>query len=53
MAKYERFEQTPAWQQAVTLYNARDFRTNFLRNLDPSHPLYKSDEARAARGETL
>jgi four helix bundle protein len=22
MAKYERFEQTPAWQQAVTLYNA-------------------------------
>lgn len=30
---------------------AKDFRTNFLRNLAPEHPLYKSAEARAARGE--
>lgn len=30
---------------------ARDFRLNFLRNLKPEHPLYKSPEARAARGE--
>ena len=30
---------------------ARNFRLNFLRNLKPEHPLYKSPEARAARGE--
>ena len=30
---------------------ARRFRGNFLRNLKPSHPLYNSPEARAARGE--
>jgi hypothetical protein len=30
---------------------ARSFRTNFLRNLKPDHPLYSSPEARAARGE--
>ena len=29
----------------------REFRLNFLRNLKPSHPLYPSPEARAARGE--
>jgi four helix bundle protein len=28
---------------------ARDFRLNFLRNLKPSHPLYNSSEALAAR----
>jgi four helix bundle protein len=28
---------------------ARNFRLNFLRNLKPMHPLYNSDEARAAR----
>jgi four helix bundle protein len=32
---------------------ARDFRLNFLRNLKPSHPLYASTEARAARGELV
>ena len=32
---------------------ARDFRLNFLRNLKPEHPLYKSAEARAARGESV
>ena len=30
---------------------ARDFRANFLRNLKPEHPLYKSNDARIARGE--
>jgi len=30
---------------------AAEFRLNFLRNLKPDHPLYKSPEARAARGE--
>ena len=30
---------------------ARDFRLKFLRGLQPTHPLYKSSEARAARGE--
>jgi hypothetical protein len=31
---------------------ARSFRLNFLRSLNPSHPLYASPDARAARGET-
>lgn len=30
---------------------AREFRLSFLRNLKPEHPLYRSPEARAARGE--
>ena len=30
---------------------SRDFRLEFLKNLKPSHPLYQSLEARAARGE--
>ena len=30
---------------------AREFRLNFLRQLKPSHPLFNSDEAKAARGE--
>jgi four helix bundle protein len=30
---------------------ARDFRLNFLKQLKPTHPLYHSTEARAARGE--
>ena len=30
---------------------ARSFRVNFLRSLKPDHPLYRSAEARAARGE--
>ena len=32
---------------------AREFRVRFLRSLKPEHPLYKSEEARAARGEEL
>ena len=30
---------------------AKDFRRDFLRTLKPSHPLYNSAEARAARGD--
>lgn len=30
---------------------AKEYRTRFLRNLKPDHPLYSSNEARAARGE--
>jgi len=30
---------------------AKDFRLHFLRSLKPDHPLYCSNEARAARGE--
>jgi len=36
-----------------TMQKTRDFRQNFLRNLKPEHPLYKSAEARAARGEAV
>jgi four helix bundle protein len=32
---------------------ARSYRLNFLRNLKPEHPLYRSPEARAARGEAM
>jgi four helix bundle protein len=32
---------------------ARDFRLKFLRSLAPEHPLYKTEEARQARGEAL
>jgi four helix bundle protein len=32
---------------------AREFRLNFLRSLKPSHPLFMSPEARAARGEPV
>lgn len=32
---------------------AKDFRQNFLRNLKPEHPLYKSSEARMARNEVV
>lgn len=32
---------------------AREYRLMFLRGLKPEHPLYKTDEARAARGETV
>jgi four helix bundle protein len=41
----------PAKQQRETAQKAKDFRISFLRNLKPEHPLYKSSEARAARGE--
>lgn len=45
---------TPEARQKRELADkARNFRLNFMRNLKPEHPLYKSDEARAARGETV
>ena len=31
----------------------RAFRLNWLKNLKPDHPLYRTDEARAARGEKV
>ena len=36
-------------RQAATA--AENFRSTFLRNLKPGHPLFNSDEARTARGE--
>lgn len=32
---------------------AKKFRLDFLRNLKPEHPLYRSAEARSARGEEI
>jgi hypothetical protein len=34
-------------------HKARDYRLRFLNSLKPSHPLYNSAEARAARGEPV
>ena len=46
--------QTPqAKQRREVAAKAEAYRTNFLRNLKPEHPLYGSSEARAARGESL
>ena len=33
--------------------SARNYRLNFLKDLKPTHPLYRSPEARAARGEPV
>jgi four helix bundle protein len=41
----------PVRQQREAEDKARAYRLNFLRGLKPSHPLYGSSEARAARGE--
>ncbi|MCU0772233.1 MAG: four helix bundle protein [Verrucomicrobia bacterium] len=38
-------------EQERTKKAARSYRLEFLRNLKPSHPLYHSSEARAARGQ--
>jgi len=40
-------------EQREVAAKAREFRTGFLRNLKPEHPLYHSAEARAARGEAV
>jgi four helix bundle protein len=40
-----------AREQKETARKARDFRLNFLRSLKPTHPLYGSEEAQAARGD--
>ena len=37
-------------RQREVVRKAAEFRLNFLRGLDPRHPLYQSHEARAARG---
>lgn len=43
---------TPAARQQKRAVSAAEtFRSTFLRNLKPDHPLFNSDEARAARGE--
>ena len=39
-------------QERVGKATAR-FKQDFLRNLTPAHPLYKTDDARRARGETV
>ena len=39
--------------QREAAQKAKEFRLRFLRNLEPNHPLYKSSEARAARGEQV
>ena len=41
----------PEREKRAMADKASSFRTNFLRNLKPDHPLYSSPEARAARGE--
>jgi len=38
-------------QRRKVAQKAERFRKDFLRNLKPDHPLYRSSEARAARGE--
>jgi four helix bundle protein len=40
-------------EKRETEQNARNFRTQFLRNLKPNHPLYNTPEAKAARGEKM
>jgi four helix bundle protein len=41
----------PIKQQREAAQKARDSRIHWLRSLKPDHPLYKSTEARSARGE--
>jgi four helix bundle protein len=41
----------PVREQREAADKARNYRMSFLRSLKPSHPLYASSEARAARGE--
>jgi len=38
-------------QRERNVKTAKTYRLNFLRNLKPEHPLYRTSEARAARGE--
>ena len=40
-------------ERRETSQKAKDFRLNFLRGLKPTHPLFNSPEARAARGEEV
>jgi four helix bundle protein len=41
----------PIRRQKQAAESAHNFRMSFLKNLKPEHPLYKSAEAREARGE--
>ena len=52
---FEGRRQLPEREQSAreAARKAESYRLNFLRNLKPSHPLYRSSEARAARGEAL
>jgi four helix bundle protein len=47
--------QLPDREKSVreSIEKAREFRQQFLRNLKPNHPLYRSREACQARGEAL
>lgn len=52
------FDGHRGWPQAdraarEAAQKAKAFRDNFLKNLKPEHPLYKTPEARIARGEKL
>ena len=38
-------------QKREAVEKAREYRLNFLRSLNPEHPLFNSSDARAARGE--
>jgi four helix bundle protein len=44
---------SPEREKRQVADKAREFRLNFLRSLKPSHPLFASLEARAARGEPV
>ena len=44
---------SPEREKREVADKAREFRLNFLRSLKPSHPLFASPEARAARGEPV
>ena len=39
-------------EQRAAVERSREFRLKFLRGLKPEHPLFNSEEARAARGES-
>jgi len=43
----------PQRSQREAAQKAQEFRLRFLKSLTPEHPLYKSAEARAARGEVV
>lgn len=51
--KGKRHLTPPARAQKEAAQKSSDFRLNFLRSLTPEHPLYKTAEARAARGEKV
>ena len=44
---------TDAREEKRTIEAVKNFRLSFLKGLKPEHPLFNSQEARQARGETL